>query len=237
MTPEMRDAALRLRAVFTSLGAPDINVGVGSTARGDVKVPALYVYCTDAELDRIKLPTLFDFFEEHPVVWSVGAERFTAGPATDQTSEPDPKPEAKTSSTTRGSYILAIDTDTYSGNFERELTAYCTGQIGECEVGDRERKLFVEDCGGEVEAAFADIVERRGDEHGCYRPCSIWQPPRYHSVAIFFAKRPGPDLIDLIQARAREYGRGISYGGRRFSVLGFRLIYEEVVTRQVEEAL
>ena len=28
-----------------------------------------------------------------------------------------------------------IDTDQYAGNFERELCAWTTGQIGECEVG------------------------------------------------------------------------------------------------------
>ena len=32
-------------------------------------------------------------------------------------------------------YLFVIDTDSYSGNFEREMCAYCTGQIGDCEVG------------------------------------------------------------------------------------------------------
>ncbi len=31
-------------------------------------------------------------------------------------------------------YLFVIDTDTYAGNFEREMCAYVTGQIGECEV-------------------------------------------------------------------------------------------------------
>ena len=32
-------------------------------------------------------------------------------------------------------YEFIIDTEQYSGNFERELCAYMTGQIGGCEKG------------------------------------------------------------------------------------------------------
>ncbi len=35
-------------------------------------------------------------------------------------------------------YLFVIDTDTYAGSFEREICAYVTGQIGECEVGKEE---------------------------------------------------------------------------------------------------
>ena len=42
------------------------------------------------------------------------------------------------------SYTIIIDTDEYSGNFEREMCAYCTGQVGECEVGEEEQAVFDE---------------------------------------------------------------------------------------------
>jgi hypothetical protein len=32
--------------------------------------------------------------------------------------------------------LFVVDTDTYAGNFEREMCAYITGQVGECEVGE-----------------------------------------------------------------------------------------------------
>ena len=31
--------------------------------------------------------------------------------------------------------MLIIDTEQYSGNFEREMCAHITGQVGECNVG------------------------------------------------------------------------------------------------------
>ena len=33
------------------------------------------------------------------------------------------------------SKMIIIDTDTYAGNFERELCAYVTGIVRDCEVG------------------------------------------------------------------------------------------------------
>ena len=33
------------------------------------------------------------------------------------------------------SWIFVVDTNQYSGNFERELTAYMKGMIGGCGVG------------------------------------------------------------------------------------------------------
>ena len=33
-------------------------------------------------------------------------------------------------------YGFIVDTDSYAGNFEREMCAYMTGHIGECSVGE-----------------------------------------------------------------------------------------------------
>jgi hypothetical protein len=33
-------------------------------------------------------------------------------------------------------YVFIIDTEQYAGNFEREMCAYCTGILGDCEVGE-----------------------------------------------------------------------------------------------------
>lgn len=38
-------------------------------------------------------------------------------------------------------YQLLVKTNCYAGNFERELCAFMTGQVGDCEVGDE----FVEE--------------------------------------------------------------------------------------------
>ena len=73
------------------------------------------------------------------------------------------------------SYIFVIDTDTYAGNFEREMTAYMSGQIGECEVGKERKDVFVEEVGDEH--LFDNLITSRSDDHGCFRPCAIWPTP------------------------------------------------------------
>lgn len=232
MKPEMRDVALRLREAFKAQGAPDISVGVGSSEKDGERVPTLYVYATYTDTYRIQR---FDEFEGHPVRWSVGAP-FVAGPATD--AHPGfQAPRANETRTSEDSYILLIDTNTYTGNFEREITAYCTGQIGDCEVGDSEREIFEAECEPGTSGLFEAIIQHRPDDDDCRRPCAIWEPPQHRSVAIFFSERPSTDLIDLIQARARAFAQGATVRGPRFAIMGFRLIYEEVVTRRVEEAL
>jgi len=39
-------------------------------------------------------------------------------------------------------HSFIIDTNEYAGNFEREMCAYCTGQIGDCGVGEEEAEKF-----------------------------------------------------------------------------------------------
>lgn len=79
-------------------------------------------------------------------------------------------------------WILVIDTDSYSGNFERELTAYLTGQLGECGVGDRLAELFkTETKTDKPPVKFEDMVLSVSDERGCYRPCSIYPTPGWYN--------------------------------------------------------
>ena len=70
-------------------------------------------------------------------------------------------------------YILCFDTNKYAGNFERDLTAYATGQIGECEVGDDQAELFYATVPQEDIDEIKDKILQESDENGCYRPCEI----------------------------------------------------------------
>lgn len=74
--------------------------------------------------------------------------------------------------------IFIVDTDSYSGNFERELTAFCTGQIGECEVGKEHADVFKAECPDMIET-LEEIVITVPDDHGCSRPTSIWPTPGF----------------------------------------------------------
>jgi hypothetical protein len=101
-----------------------------------------------------------------------------------------------------------------------------TGCIGECEVGDDEHDIFVDEVGKEYQSQFEEIIESVGDENGCHRPASIFPTPgrlndghgkhfdaepgqtgfpAYESVAIFFWQKPSEELIELMKKRAAEY--------------------------------
>lgn len=66
--------------------------------------------------------------------------------------------------TTSNKYGIIIDTEEYSGNFERELCAFLTGHVGDCRVGDE----------FEHKNPLFDSVISVPDENGCYRPCEIY---------------------------------------------------------------
>lgn len=121
-------------------------------------------------------------------------------------------------------YILCIDTDQYSGNFEREMCAYATGRVGECGVGDKEARVYFEETG--KTEGIEEIIEKP-DDHGCCRPCEI-QPtpgwtnngygvqtrlkknqkmkwPAYLSVGIFLDDIPKDEILELILERCRKF--------------------------------
>ena len=157
-------------------------------------------------------------------------------------------------------YVLVVDTDSYAGNFERELTAYCTGQIGECEKGSRQAQDF-RDFMPWLDNPFDDIVTQRGDDRGTMRPTAIYPTPgrtnngtgqhsdvtpdnpykypAFESVAIFFSEKPTKLMIDIIKDRATEFAENRVVIGKPapVKVLGFRLITEHTVYHKEEEVI
>ncbi len=71
-------------------------------------------------------------------------------------------------------YLVIIDTEQYAGNFERELCAYCTGHVGECEVGDDEADIFEKEEPG---CKLFQNVTLEPDENGCHRPVKLYVTP------------------------------------------------------------
>lgn len=81
-------------------------------------------------------------------------------------------------------YIVVVDTNMYSGAFERELCAYLTGQIGECGVGSHiatGESNNIKHIQWWVEHALYLDEDSDPDEHKCYRPVSIFLNPRYYN--------------------------------------------------------
>lgn len=121
---------------------------------------------------------------------------------------------------------VAIDTDAYSGNFEREMCAYITGFVGECGVGEEFLEYFPFE---------GDRVLWVADVHGCARPCTIFQDPKqenkYQSVLIYFEKKPTKKEIKIIKSRAAgfliKFQDVLSKQGRKCDlkkIYGFRLV-------------
>jgi hypothetical protein len=83
---------------------------------------------------------------------------------------------------------FVIDTDSYAGNFERELCAYITGVVGDCGVGSR--KIEFDEIEGVAQVA---------DDNGCYRPCAIYETPGYFNNGMGYHYKAG-DESNALQA-------------------------------------
>lgn len=98
-------------------------------------------------------------------------------------------------------YKFIIDTDSYAGNFERDMCAFLTGRVGECEVGHE----FAERFSSEVGREFHNVVDQ-ADEHGVFRPCETETTPGWFSVPWVregFRDASGFDLETLRKERDR----------------------------------
>lgn len=103
-------------------------------------------------------------------------------------------------------FIFIIDTDEYSGNFERDMCAYITGHIGQCGVGEEYAQMFTDKYGDFEDSLFFEKIEDRPDDNGCFRPCSI-----YPTIDRFNDGIGGHysvnDKWDDVVTRYREYWR------------------------------
>jgi len=90
---------------------------------------------------------------------------------------------------------FVIKTSEYTGNFEREMCAFVTGRVGECEVGEE----FVED---EIETQFGNVMDVP-DDNGCCRPVSLCDDS--NNLVIYFETKPTKHQIDLMKERAKLF--------------------------------
>ena len=127
-------------------------------------------------------------------------------------------------------YIVVVNTNMYAGNFERDLTAYCTGEVGECEVGDDKAELFREEVTSEQAMWFEDALLQVADDRGTQRPCSMWDSKGnsgYKDVAMFFHGKPTKEMLELIRDRAIEFANEGYRGKMKISSVS---LIERVVT-------
>lgn len=122
-------------------------------------------------------------------------------------------------------WFVVIDTTDYAGNFERELTAYSTGATGECGVGESKAETYND----EETVDFDGYISWEADDHGCHRPCSIYDHEDgkgYQSVVIFFEEEPTRDQMEVLARRARQFPK---HYGWKFEVLRVGVYQNEVI--------
>jgi len=127
------------------------------------------------------------------------------------------------------SYVVIVDTEQYSGNFERAMVAFITGQVGECEVGQEQADVARAELSADVLQWFDDNTMQLPDDHGCHRPANLaptpgWyndgngnhkklkegstkkpKYPAYLSVEMQFYRPPSPAIREVISERAVRF--------------------------------
>lgn len=137
--------------------------------------------------------------------------------------------------------VIMIHTDSYAGNFEREMCAYVTGTYGECGVGS------------EIASSFLDsdelpelMVANKLDEHGTARPCGIDTNPNdvergCQSVVIYLYEPPSIEALHTVKRRAEEFCRLIcdkswefykSWNEQEINILSIEVVEYEVAEKR-----
>jgi|WetSurMetagenome_2_1015567.scaffolds.fasta_scaffold619841_2 hypothetical protein len=116
-------------------------------------------------------------------------------------------------------YGFVIQTNEYTGNFEREMCAFVTGQTGECGVGEE----FVDEA---ITEQF-DNVMCVADDHGCHRPVSL-HDKNNNDLVIFFEEKPTKKQIALMKERSELFNEAFKNEGEwhknsNIKILGFKL--------------
>ena len=87
---------------------------------------------------------------------------------------------------------FVIDTNSYAGNFERELCSYVTGQYGDCNVG-KDIAEYVKN-NKDVEA-IRKFIGEESDKYNCYRPAKIYPTPNIYNNGFGFHYKIGEEQI------------------------------------------
>jgi hypothetical protein len=105
-------------------------------------------------------------------------------------------------------YTCRIDTTQYSGNFERQMVAFISGMVGDCDVGAE--CLEAAEAALPVETAkwLVYNVMFTADGHGCHRPAEAVSTPGgsgCQSVQMRFGIEPPQFIQDFLRDRAQRF--------------------------------
>lgn len=152
------------------------------------------------------------------------------------------------------SQFLIIDTDSYSGNFERELVSFVTGLYsdeqchGESEADDF--KVWAEEKGLDPYMFESVVVETNDPEYGWRYPIMFATPGRlnngtgqhynaaegekgwaaYESVGFAITRELTQEELEVIKERAELY-----CNENNIKIVGYRLLTKAVTVTSTEE--
>lgn len=135
-------------------------------------------------------------------------------------------------------FEFVIDTNSYAGNFERELCAYVTGYWDNETHGGDQAEVFEKEIGNPNPfEGYVTYAITRDDDVPVYAPqCIEWESTNKanNSVGIFFEKEPTPELITLMKKRAKRFTKKGKIFDRRvkLKILGFRFLRRTVTIRE-----
>ena len=133
-------------------------------------------------------------------------------------------------------FEFIIDTDSYAGNFEREICAYITGMWDHETHGRDQAAIFKKEVG--IPNPFEEYITYVYLEHGYAPQQIIWEPiaKAMNSVSIFFEKEPTPELIAIMKERAYRFSRyGLIFNEPvRLKILRFRFLKRIIKIETVE---
>jgi hypothetical protein len=133
-------------------------------------------------------------------------------------------------------YAIIVNTNEYTGNFEREFCAFTTGAIGECGVGDEESENYNVWAGqNKIKVdLLADYTDSMADDSGCHRPVSIYDDTGtgdYNDIIIYLSRPLSVKLWKVFEKRAALFTQDSEWDS--VQILGMRMVKRTIVVTDV----
>lgn len=118
------------------------------------------------------------------------------------------------------SYELVVKTNSYAGNFEREMCAYMTGITG-----------FEDSTGGEyvdeeIKERFEQKISNKQDDNGTWRPVIVGEDAK--DFIIFLEDKLEGEDLEFLEKRAKEFAIRIG-----IKVLGLEQYCVELIKTRI----
>jgi hypothetical protein len=132
-------------------------------------------------------------------------------------------------------YRVIVSTNTFVTNFDKEMCAFITGQIGECKIGiDRKFR-----APAEVRDLFEKAMERRICADDYWRPVGPNEEDS-NAFELFFKEKPSEAMIEAIIEGFNDFADEKKEKNpitTRISLEGIKIITEKTVYEETTEVI